>query len=153
MLISCLGIIRIRIKNRKEDIEALSKFKDRSRESSFYHFDNYYDFNHLPMVVRNRLQTILDKGNPEQVVEIHTGIVSIEQAIGLYINKYARTPKIMDLVDSFNIKLNDLAAMENLRKAIREDQIKKAEIERQISVLRRNLSAAKKEAKTCTGYY
>ena len=146
--VSALSALELRTE--EKDIEALSKFKDRSRESSFYHFDNYYDFNHLPMVVRNRLQTILDKGNPEQVVEIHTGIVSIEQAIGLYINKYARTTKIMDLVDSFNIKLNDLAAMENLRKAIREDQIKKAEIERQISVLRRNLSAAK-EAKTCTG--
>jgi len=131
------------------DIEALDKFRKRSEQSECYHFDKYYNFNRLPMVVKNRLQTIIDKGNPDQIIEIHTGIVSIEQAISLYVNKYARTTKIKDLVDSFNIKLNDLAAMENLQKAIREDQEKKAEIERQIAVLRRNLSAAK-EAKTCT---
>lgn len=138
------------LRTNEQFVEVLDKFKEKLKMSEYYYFDKYYEFNCLPMIVRNRLQTIIDKGNPEEIVEIHTGIASIEQAIGLYINKYARTTKIMDLVDSFNIKLNDLAAMENLRKAIREDKIKKAEIERQISILRRNLSAAK-EAKTCTG--
>ncbi|MBR5656202.1 MAG: dynamin family protein [Prevotella sp.] len=143
------SLAALELRTDEKDIQALNTFRTRAEMSDSYHFDNYYGFNRLPMVVKNRLQTILDRGNSDQIIEIHSGIVSIEQAISLYVNKYARTTKIKDLVDSFNIKLNDLAAMENIRKAIREDQIKKAEIERQISVLRRNLSAAK-EAKTCT---
>ena len=43
----------------------------------------------------------------DDAIEIHTGIVSVEQAIAQYINKYARTTKVFDLVQSFNEKLNE----------------------------------------------
>lgn len=137
------------LRTNEQFVEVLDKFKDKLKMSEYYHFDKYYEFNCLPMIVRNRLQTIIDKGISEEIVEIHTGIASIEQAIGLYINKYARTTKIKDLVDSFNHKLNDLATMENLQKAIREDRVKKQEIDKQISLIRENLKAAK-EAEICS---
>lgn len=139
----------VELRTNEDDIEALTYFKARAQQSKCYHFEDYYRFNHLPMVVKNRLQTILDQGDPDRTIEIHTGIVSVEQAISLYVNKYARATKIKDLVDSFNDKLNDLAAMENLMKAIREDQAKKAELEAQIAQIRENLSAAK-DAKKCS---
>ncbi len=145
--ISSLAALELR--TNEVDIQALNTFRTRSNESTCYHFDNYYAFNRLPLVVKNRLQTLLDKNNPDQTVEIHTGVVSIEQAIALYINKYARPSKIMDLVDSFNNKLNDLATMENIQKAIREDNAKKEKIEKQIDQIKTNLSAAK-EAKSRT---
>lgn len=139
----------VELRTNEIDIEALTYFKARAQQSKCYHFEDYYRFNHLPMVVKNRLQTILDQGDPDRTIEIHTGIVSVEQAISLYINKYARATKIKDLVDSFNNKLNDLSAMENLMKTIREDQAKKAELEAQIALIRENLSAAK-DAKKCS---
>lgn len=120
----------------------LNYYRELLRRSEYYYFDSYYEYNHLPMVVKDRLQSILNEGDQNQTIEIHTGIVSIEQAISLYINKYARPSKIKDLVDSFNNKLNDLAAMENLQKAIREDNEKKAKIETQIAQIRSNLQAA-----------
>lgn len=130
-------------------IQVLNKYRQQLELSPYFYFDNYYAYNHLPLIVKHRLQSIMDQGDPNQSIEIHTGIVSIEQAISLYINKYARPSKIKDLVDSFNNKLNDLAAMENLQKAIREDNAKREVIERQIAEIRSKLQAAK-EAQTRT---
>ena len=47
-------------------------------------------------------------------VEYYSGICSIEEAIRLYINKYARTTKVCDLVLSFNNRLNELATLARL---------------------------------------
>lgn len=143
------SLAALELRTDEEDIEALGKFANRATQSPCYHFENYYEFNRLPKVVENRLQSILVKGDTRDGIEIHTGIVSIEQAISLYVNKYARTTKIKDLVDSFNYRLNELATMENLRKAIREDQGKKASIETQIAFIKEKLHAAK-EAQTCS---
>lgn len=145
--VSAAAAMELRIEPKFKQV--LNKFQEQIELSPFYHFENYYAYNHLPMVVKNRLQSILAQGNQKQTIEIHTGIVSIEQAIALYINKYARPSKIKDLVDSFNNKLNDLATMENIQKAIREDNAKKEEIEKQIAQIKKNLLAAK-EAKSCT---
>ena len=101
------------------------------------HYDAYYQFSHLPNLVRIETENYLKEAasNPDKTegeytnIEIHSGIVSIEKAIELYINKYARTIKVFDLVQSFNNRLNELAAIATLEQAIKDDAEKKAKLE------------------------
>ena len=86
----------------KYDSEELDLYKSRLQKYAELHFDNYYEFSNLPETVRARISGLMDNANEDEIVEIHTGIVSIEQAVSQYINKYARTTKVSDLVLAFN---------------------------------------------------
>ena len=113
------------------------------------HFDNYYQFSHLPHLVSIELEKWLKeaKANPDKEegkytqIEIHSGIVSIEKAIELYINKYARTIKVFDLVQSFNNRLKKLAAIANLEQSIRDDKAKKKQIEANIETIKAKIKS------------
>jgi hypothetical protein len=65
--------------------------------------------------------------------------VSIEKAIELYINKYARTIKVYDLVQSFNNRLKELAAIATLEQEIKDNAEKKRQLEAAIDVIKRNI--------------
>ena len=106
-------------------------------------FEKYSQFNNLPLSVREKFNEILNGCNDEEVrVEVHSGILSIEQAIVLYISKYARTMKIKNLIESFNHNLSDLAAFSRLEKDIREDKEVKAVLEKQIAQIKNNIQSA-----------
>lgn len=108
------------------------------------HFDSYYSFSHLPDLARIEIERYLndatknsDKTEGEYTaIEIHSGIVSIEKAIELYINKYARTIKVYDLVYSFKNRLKELAAVASLEQGIKDDAAKKAKLEALINDLK-----------------
>ena len=121
---------------------ALRDFVEMCEEYDVMHFENYYQYNNLPQTVRNRIENFKGQMGEDDAIEIHTGIVSVEQAIAQYINKYARTTKVFDLVQSFNEKLNELAAVAHLEDAIRNDKNAKAEIEKQISKIKANIQSA-----------
>lgn len=126
-----------------DEPEAIDNFRRKTIKYPSFHFDNYYHYSHLPQTVHQRIDELLNRYEGDDKMEIHTGIVSIEQAINQYVNKYARTTKVRDLVQSFNDKLKELAAIANLEKAIREDKNKKAELEKQIANIRKNIESAK----------
>lgn len=122
------------------------------------HFDEYYDFSNLPLSTRKFITEALtdlkneedeDSDNSKIVTEIHTGIVSIEQAINMYVNKYARTQKVRDLVDAFNGKLEEMATITSLQNDIANDKEKAKELAIQIEKIRDNIKSAK-DAKTLT---
>lgn len=121
---------------------ALRDFVEMCEEYDVMHFENYYQYNNLPQTVRNRIENFKVQMGEDDAIEIHTGIVSVEQAIAQYINKYARTTKVFDLVQSFNEKLNELAAVAYLEDAIRKDKKAKAELEKQISTIKSNIQSA-----------
>ena len=108
------------------------------------HYDAYYQFSHLPNLIRIETEHYLKEAENNQnredgeytAIEIHSGIVSIEKAIELYINKYARTIKVYDLVQSFNNRLNELAAIATLEQAIKDDTEKKAKLEEIINTIK-----------------
>lgn len=131
---------------RTEDDEpmALDNFKRGTKKYEALHFDNYYHFSNLPETVHQRINNFIDAADEDELVEIHSGIVSIEQAIGQYINKYARTTKVCDLVLAFNDKLNELAAVAHLEDAIRKDKDAKANLEKQIENIKHNIQSAQK---------
>ena len=121
----------------------LNGFVAMCEEYEVMHFENYYEYNNLPLTVRNRLEKVkAQSADVNEAIEIHTGIISIEQAIAQYINKYARTTKVYDLVQSFNEKLNELAAVAHLEDAIRKDKNVKIAIEKQIAKIKTNIKSA-----------
>jgi len=127
---------------------ALNDFKMMCEYYDVMHFEKYYEYNNLPQTVRNRLDYWMSKASSDDdKLEVRTGIVSIEQAIAQYINKYARTTKVYDLVHSFNDKLNELAAVAHLEDAIRKDKDAKAKIEEQIAKIKANIQSAQNAQK------
>lgn len=134
----------LELRTKDDEPMALDNFKRGTKKYEVLHFENYYHFSNLPETVHQRINNLIDTADENELVEIHSGIVSIEQAIGQYINKYARATKVNDLVSAFNNKLNDLAAFEKIQKQIREDKDAKANLEKQIERIKQNIQSAQK---------
>lgn len=71
------------------------------------------------------------KDNPDAAL-IHTGIPSVEAAIRLYVEKYARTAKIKTLVDTFMSRLESLDTMAKLENAIAANKETAEQIQKNI---------------------
>lgn len=153
--VASLPALQVRLHSDDEDdTEELGTFQRRSDKYEEMRFEDYYDFSNLPQSVRQFIDKLLkdaDEGHDpdaEQTkLEVRSGIVSIEQAISMYVNKYARTQKINDLVMSFNGKLEEMAAIATIRKSIAEDKGKAEQLHRQIEQIRANIKSAR-EAQT-----
>ena len=116
--IAALPCLQIRDKEIKK--RELRSYESLIEESDEFKFDEYYQLNHLPVSSRIRLES----SNEEYTkTELHTGIPSIEEAIRLYVNKYARTMKVKDLVDSFNQHLVSHKAVVEFEKRFIENNI------------------------------
>ena len=74
---------------------------------------------------------------------IHSGIKSIEAAIRVYVDKYAKTAKIRGIVETFAKKLESQKSFERTRKQIAESQERKAEIRANIEVIKGKIDDAK----------
>ena len=129
----CLQIRDKEIKKRE-----LRSYESLIEESDEFKFDEYYQLNHLPVSSRIRLE---NSNNEYSEIELHTGIPSIEEAIRLYVNKYARTMKVRDLVDSFNKRLVELRAIANLEKELRENQEEKERLISEISSIQEQIKS------------
>jgi len=112
-----------------------------------FEFDDYYKYNHLPISVKRKMEAMQTNADEDTSIEIHSGIVSIEQAISLYVNKYARTQKVKDLVDTFNNRLNELKAIASLKADIRDNVKKKEELDKAIKVIQDKIESGR-SAKT-----
>jgi len=154
------------IDDEEEDMPELEAFKKRSCKYEEMQFEKYYNFSNLPQSTRNFLEqivtnskSIMGKEEDEEstnyiqasqtITEIHSGIVSIEQAISLYVNKYARTQKVKDLVMAFNGTLDEMATLANVQQTIANDKEKAKELEQQIQQIKQNINSAR-EAMTLT---
>lgn len=91
------------------------------------HFENYAP---LPAsakgIIANRLARAIDEGNANEQALIHSGIVPIEEAIRMYVLKYAKTAKIKNIVDTF---LKKLESQKTFEKAISDISTNEAEKE------------------------
>lgn len=123
-------------------------FKARLQMSDDMKFDTYYDFNNLPQSSKARIQNYLAEADETGKLEIHSGVVSVEEAISMYVNKYARALKVKNLVDSFNNRLRECAAIETVKEAIRNNESKKKELGDKIARLNSMLKEGN-EAKVC----
>jgi len=93
-----------------------------------------------------RLSEAKDNGDAKSEALIHCGIVPIEMAIQMYVQKYAKTAKIRNIVDTFSKRLESAKSFETTKQEIAENQDKHKEILATIEVIERKLASGE-EAK------
>ena len=127
----------LQIRDKEINKRELRFYESLIEESDEFKFDEYYQFNHLPVSSRIRLNA----NNEYSETELHTGIPSIEEAIRLYVNKYARTMKVRDLVDSFNQRLKSLKAVAEFEKQLRDNKEEKERLLSEIATMEKQISS------------
>ena len=78
---------------------------------------------------------------------IHTGVVSIEAAIRQYVQKYAKTAKIRNIVDTFMHKLEEVGCFEETKKELAENRDESERIVAHIENIRKNVDDVKSAKK------
>lgn len=95
--------------------------------------------------VRGEIETRLAnaRSNQDTYEEalIHCGIVPIEMAIKMYVQKYAKTAKIKNIVDTFSKRLESAKSFETTKREITENQDKQKEILAHIKVIKKKLAS------------
>ena len=104
------------------------------------HFENYVP---LPAAARgkiaNRLNRAIQEDNRNEQALIHSGIVPLEEAIRMYVLKYAEPTKIKNIVDTFEKKLESAKSFDNAKKEISENKAKREEIRKEIQNIEKKL--------------
>ena len=105
----------------------------------------------LPISVRKQLDLQLSaaKSNRDEKGEalIHSGIIPIEMAIQTYVQKYAKTAKIRNIVDTFSKRLESARSIEKLSQEIAENQDKQKEILANIEAIEHKLASGEEAKK------
>ena len=108
------------------------------------HFENYAT---LPASICGDIKIKLDnaKSNNDANAEalVHTGIVSIEAAIRQYVQKYAKTAKIKNIVDTFMHKLDEVGCFEKTKQELAKNHEDSERIALQIETIRKNIDDVK----------
>jgi GTPase Era involved in 16S rRNA processing len=132
--------------------ETETKVKKLNRNESL-HFETYAA---LPPSIRGEIKGQLDstrsayKGQDNENQDealIHTGVVSIEAAIRQYVQKYAKTAKIKNIVDTFMHKLDEVGCFEETKQELAKNRDESEKIVMHIANIRKKMddaSAAKK---------
>lgn len=105
----------------------------------------------LPASVKNKIDDRLDqamknKDLKEQAL-VHSGIVSIEEAIKMYITKYAKTAKIKNIVDTFQGNLDSAKTFETTRNQIAKNKEQREEIAEKIASIQKKLESGEEAKK------
>lgn len=105
------------------------------------HFEDYAP---LPASVRgnisNRLAEAIEKNDRNEQALIHSGVVPVEEAIRMYVRKYAKTAKIKNIVDTFIKKLESARTFENTKKQIETGEAERDKIVEKIKGIEAKLN-------------
>lgn len=108
------------------------------------HFEEYAS---LPASIRGdikmRLADAKNNGDADAEALIHTGVVSIEAAIRQYVQKYAKTAKIKNIVDTFMHKLDEVGCFEKTKQELAKNREDGERIARQIETIRKKVDDVK----------
>lgn len=91
--------------------------------------------------IETRLKNARSKHDTYEEALIHCGIVPIEMAIKMYVQKYAKTAKIKNVVDTFSKRLESAKSFETTKQEITENQDKQKEILANIEVIKKKLAS------------
>ena len=101
----------------------------------------------LPASIRAQIDARLDeaKGRQDAYTEalIHTGVISIEAAIRQYVQKYAKTAKIKNIVDTFTHKLEEVNCYEKTKQELAKNRENRDQIVMQIQEIRQKVDDIK----------
>ncbi|MCL1996560.1 MAG: dynamin family protein [Defluviitaleaceae bacterium] len=129
------------------------KVKKLNRPANGLYFEEYAP---LPASIRGEIKGQLDEvrssyegrdNENQHEALIHTGIVSIEAAIRQYVQKYAKTAKIKNIVDTFTNKLEELGNFEKLKRELAENREKSEEFVKKIADIRKKMDSAEEAKK------
>ena len=119
---AALPALNIRMIQRNADLDddTLDETEMKVRKlNRSLHFDDYAT---LPASVKKEIRNDLEEAEKENdknsTALIHTGIVSVEAAIRQYVEKYAKTAKIKNVVDTFTHKLEEIECFEKTKKEL-----------------------------------
>lgn len=121
--------------------EAKGKVRKFNRNEEM-HFEKYAP---LTPSMRGEVEDMLAKavaeGDDNQQALIHAGIVPIEAAIRMYVQKYAKTAKIKNIVDTFIKKLESTQSFKKTKQEIATNRDEQKEILAQIDVIKKKLAS------------
>lgn len=142
--LTALNIRTVLVNSDDDDDDDVYEAKGKVRKfikNEDMHFENYAP---LTPSARSRVLNMLDKaikdGDTNQQALIHSGIIPVEAAIKTYVQKYAKTAKIKNIVDTFIKKLESAHSFETTKQEIASNQDKQAEIMAQIDTIKRKLA-------------
>lgn len=103
----------------------------------------------LPTSIRGEINRQLGEAeeDKEKQALVHTGIVSIEAAIRQYVQKYAKTAKIKNIVDTFSHKLDAAGCLEETKRELAGRQEESERIVRQIELIQQKVDSVKEAQK------
>lgn len=91
--------------------------------------------------IETRLANARSNHDTYEEALIHCGIVPIEMAIKMYVQKYAKTAKIKNIVDTFSKRLESAKSFETTKQEITENQDKQQEILANIEIIKKKLAS------------
>ena len=119
--------------------EAKGKVRKFNRNEEMF-FENYAP---LPAsakgIISNRLAKAIEEKDDKEQALIHSGVVPVEEAIRMYVLKYAKTAKIKNIVDTFIKKLESAQSFEITKKEISSNQKEKDAIVERIDSIEAKL--------------
>lgn len=93
--------------------------------------------------ISNELQQAKEENNKYSMALIHTGIRPIEEYINMYVEKYAKTAKIKNIVDTFDKKLQTAESFEKSKQEIAANEHKHKEIIEAIHTIKGKINNGK----------
>lgn len=123
--------------------EAKGKVRKFNRNPEM-HFENYAPL--APSSRKNitrQLEEARRNGDVNEEALIHCGIIPIETAIQMYVEKYAKTAKIKNIVDTFSKRLESAKCLEKIKIEITENKNKQQEILYNIEKIKEKLKSGK----------
>ena len=145
--LTALNIRTILPKNLGDDDEETDETKYKVRKfnrNEEMHFEKYAP---LPASVKMKIANRLhETDNKNEQALIHSGIVSIEEAISLYVEKYAKTAKIKNIVDTFIKRIESAHTFETAREQISQNEEQNKSIVERIEAIESKLASGE-EAK------
>ena len=121
--------------------EAVGKIRKFNRNSGL-HLERYATMTpSLQREIDETLERAKSEKDSKTEALVHTGIIPIEAAIRMYVEKYARTAKIKNIVDTFRKKLESTEAFEKIRREIVSGQERSQEIQQKIGLINKKLQS------------
>lgn len=99
----------------------------------------------LPPSARGKMEAKLadarERGDKNEEALIHCGIIPIEMAIQMYVQKYAKTAKIKNIADTFSKRLESAKSFEKIKQEITENQDKQKKVLANIEAIKQKLES------------
>ncbi|MDR1090181.1 MAG: dynamin family protein, partial [Prevotella sp.] len=134
----------------EDDIDEMEMKVKKFNRNEEFHFDSP-KYVALPPSVCGEINNVLETAKREEdkysEALVHTGIVPLEKAIDFYVNKYARTAKIKNVVATFEKKLEETRSFESLKENIAGNKKEQAKIKHQIEEVEKRLADGKNARK------